>query len=74
MAVSPRGLIGRAIHEGGGEPIYWSKIEIAATRVAYYRERGAVDWRSIRPLRPLRYPLLDKQSIRQNEEAFWSKA
>jgi phenylacetate-CoA ligase len=47
-------------------------VELAATRVPYYRERWCqVDWKSVRSAADLsRLPRLDKQTIRQNEQAF----
>jgi phenylacetate-CoA ligase len=47
-------------------------IELAATRVPYYRERWhGLDWKSVRSTKDLvELPLLDKQSVRQNEKAF----
>jgi phenylacetate-CoA ligase len=47
-------------------------IELAATRVPYYREVWRdIDWRSISSQRDLSVlPLLDKQSLRQREKAF----
>jgi phenylacetate-CoA ligase len=49
-----------------------SIIEVAATRVPYYRETWRnPDWKSIRSAKDLqRLPLLNKQAIRQNESAF----
>jgi phenylacetate-CoA ligase len=47
-------------------------IELAATKVPYYRERWhALDWPSARSAETLAIlPRLDKQDIRQNERAF----
>src|SRR6185369_9716564 len=44
-------------------------LEIAATRVPYYREKWRqLDWRSVISVADLsRLPLLDKHAIRQNE-------
>ena len=49
-----------------------SIVELAATRVPYYREKWRnLDWKSIRSTRDLHIlPLLDKHSLRQNENAF----
>jgi phenylacetate-CoA ligase len=49
-----------------------SLVELAATRVPYYRDRWSnVDWRSIRSIDALGVlPTLDKQSIRRNERQF----
>ena len=49
-----------------------SIIELAATRVPYYREQWRnLDWKSVHSARDLLIlSLLDKQSIRQNEKAF----
>lgn len=49
-----------------------SILESAATRVPYYREKWReLDWRSVRSARDLQLlPLLDKHSLRQNENAF----
>jgi phenylacetate-CoA ligase len=47
-------------------------VELAATRVPYYRRRWAqVDWRSVRTTEALStLPRLAKDEVRQNEEAF----
>lgn len=47
-------------------------VELAATRVPYYRARWAgVDWRAVqRSLDLARLPRLDKQTLRQNERNF----
>lgn len=47
-------------------------IELAAKRVPYYREKWrGLDWKSVRSAKDLYIlPLLDRQSIRQNEKAF----
>ena len=47
-------------------------IELAARRVPYYREKWrGLDWKSVRSAKDLYIlPLLDRQSIRQNEKAF----
>jgi len=47
-------------------------IELAATRVPYYRHLWRnLDWRSVRGVKDLHLlPILDKQSLRQNEKAF----
>ena len=47
-------------------------LEIAATRVPYYREAWkGLDWRSVRSAEDLpALPRLDKQDIRQNESRF----
>ncbi|MGH7834932.1 MAG: hypothetical protein ACREQK_14915, partial [Candidatus Binatia bacterium] len=49
-----------------------SILELAATRVPYYREAWRnVDWGSVRSARDLSLlPLLEKQSLRLNEKAF----
>jgi phenylacetate-CoA ligase len=49
-----------------------SIIALAATRVPFYREKWRlVDWRAVRSAEDLKIlPLLDKQTIRQNETAF----
>src|SRR5438132_744587 len=49
-----------------------SMVELAATRVPYYREQWRkLPWRSIRSAAGLHLlPRLDKQTIRQNEPAF----
>lgn len=49
-----------------------SIVGLAATRVPYYREKWRkLDWKSVRCPDDLQLlPLLDKESIRQNEEAF----
>lgn len=49
-----------------------SLVELAATRVPYYREAWRnVDWKSVHSAADLHVlPRLDKQSIRQNEHAF----
>jgi phenylacetate-CoA ligase len=49
-----------------------SLVELAATRIPYYRRRWqGVDWRSVRQTTDLHaLPILDKQSIRQNELQF----
>jgi phenylacetate-CoA ligase len=49
-----------------------SMVELAATKVPYYRNawRG-IDWRSVRAAADLLvFPRLERQSIRQNEKAF----
>src|SRR5262245_28723909 len=47
-------------------------VELAATRVPYYREKWQkLPWRSVRSAADLHLlPRLDKQTIRQNEQAF----
>ncbi len=47
-------------------------LELAGTRVPYYREAWRkLDWRSVHSERDLSIlPLLDKQSLRQNEKSF----
>ena len=47
-------------------------VQLAAARVPYYRSRWRdLDWRSVRSAADLsRLPLLDKQSLRQNEREF----
>src|SRR5262249_36840169 len=49
-----------------------SLVELAATRVPYYKKTWQkVDWKSVRSLADLHIlPTLDKQSIRQNERQF----
>jgi phenylacetate-CoA ligase len=49
-----------------------SLVELAATRVPYYREHWqTLDWKSVHSPAELQIlPPLDKQSIRQNESAF----
>jgi phenylacetate-CoA ligase len=49
-----------------------SLVELAATRVPYYKKTWRkVDWKSVRSLADLHIlPTLDKQSIRQNERQF----
>jgi phenylacetate-CoA ligase len=49
-----------------------SLVELAATRVPYYRQRWQnVDWKSVQSSADLHLlPRLHKQSIRQNEQAF----
>jgi phenylacetate-CoA ligase len=49
-----------------------SLVELAATRVPYYRRRWqGVDWRSVRLAKDLHVlPTLEKQAIRQNELQF----
>ncbi len=49
-----------------------SLLELAATRVPYYRtEWKNVDWKSVRSSTDLHIlPVLEKQAIRQNEQAF----
>ena len=47
-------------------------VELAATRVPYYRERWRnIDWKSVRsPAKLHLLPRLEKQAIRQNQRAF----
>ena len=47
-------------------------VELAGTRVPYYREQWRqVDWKSVRSATDLHLlPRLEKQAIRQNERAF----
>jgi phenylacetate-CoA ligase len=47
-------------------------VQLAATRVPYYRERWRdIEWRTVRSAADLHHlPLLDKQAIRQNEREF----
>ena len=49
-----------------------SLIELAATRVPYYRQRWwNVDWKSVQSADDLHFlPCLEKQAIRQNEQSF----
>src|SRR5688500_6666722 len=49
-----------------------SVLQLAATRVPYYREQWRhLDWRALRSRGDLHHiPLLDKQAIRQNEKKF----